>query len=43
MGIGLSICKTIIRAHGGNMSAFNHEEGAEFYFTLPKEETESDT
>lgn len=43
MGIGLSICKTIIRAHGGNISAFNHEEGAEFYFTLPKEETESDT
>ncbi len=36
MGIGLSICKTIIRAHGGNIIAKNHEEGAEFIFVLPK-------
>lgn len=38
MGIGLSICKTIITAHNGNISAANHKDGAEFIFTLPKEE-----
>lgn len=38
MGIGLSICKTIITAHNGILSAHNHENGAEFYFSLPKEE-----
>ena len=35
MGIGLTICKTIIKAHGGTISAANHEEGAIFSFTLP--------
>ena len=35
MGIGLSICKTIIRAHGGQIEAKNLEEGAEFVFRLP--------
>ena len=38
MGIGLSICKTIILAHGGEIKAINHTHGAEFYFTLPKED-----
>lgn len=38
MGIGLSICKTIILAHDGTIDACNHEKGAEFYFSLPKEE-----
>lgn len=38
MGIGLSICKTIITAHNGELTAKNHEEGAEFLFTLPKGE-----
>ena len=38
MGIGLSICKTIIVAHNGTINARNHEHGAEFYFSLPKEE-----
>ena len=38
MGIGLSICKTIINAHGGQIWAGNHENGAVFTFTLPKEE-----
>lgn len=38
MGIGLSICKTIITAHNGTIDAKNHSQGAEFYFTLPKEE-----
>ncbi|GFI31524.1 MAG: DUF4118 domain-containing protein [Lachnospiraceae bacterium] len=37
-GIGLSICKTIITAHHGSITAQNHKEGAEFVFTLPKEE-----
>ena len=40
MGIGLSICKTIIMAHNGQISARNCEEGAEFYFSLPKETEE---
>lgn len=44
MGIGLSICKTIIQAHGGQITALNHNQGAEFTFTLPKEkeDTEND-
>lgn len=37
MGIGLSICKTIILAHQGTIIAKNHKEGAEFIFSLPKE------
>ena len=38
MGIGLSICKTIILAHDGTITAANHANGAEFTFTLPREE-----
>ena len=35
MGIGLAVCKTIIEAHGGTISARNRAEGgAEFTFTL---------
>ncbi len=37
MGIGLSICKTIITAHGGTIEARNHGGGAEIRFTLPGE------
>lgn len=37
MGIGLSICRTIILAHDGEIIARNHSEGAEFIFSLPKE------
>ena len=37
MGIGLSICKTIVTAHGGSIGAQNHGHGARFYFTLPKD------
>ena len=37
MGIGLSICKTIITAHGGKIYAHNHANGCQFTFTLPKE------
>lgn len=35
MGIGLSICKTIVNAHRGDLFAQNHNDGAEFIFTLP--------
>ncbi len=35
MGIGLSICKTIIHIHGGSITAANHENGAVFTFQLP--------
>ena len=36
MGIGLSVCHTIIQAHGGSMAARNLSSGgAEFTFTLP--------
>jgi two-component system sensor histidine kinase KdpD len=36
MGIGLSICKTIIKAHNGKLEAENRKEGgAIFRFTLP--------
>jgi two-component system sensor kinase FixL len=35
MGVGLSICRTIIEAHGGEISARNRPEGgAVFRFTL---------
>ncbi len=36
MGIGLSVCRTIINAHGGEMMAENiRTGGARFIFTLP--------
>lgn len=39
MGIGLSVCSTIIKAHGGKLTAKNSKEngGAIFTFTLPLE------
>lgn len=38
MGIGLSVCSTIVKAHGGQIYAKNREEGgAAFYFTLELE------
>lgn len=38
MGIGLSICKTIVTAHHGTLIGQNHSHGAEFIFTLPKKQ-----
>lgn len=35
MGIGLSICKTIVVAHNGTIFVSNKEHGAVFTFTLP--------
>ncbi|MGA1677126.1 MAG: two-component system sensor histidine kinase NtrB [Pseudomonadales bacterium] len=38
MGMGLSICRTIITEHGGELGFCNHaapEPGATFHFTLP--------
>ena len=36
MGIGLSVCRTIVHAHGGEISAANLPHGgAQFKFTLP--------
>ncbi len=46
MGIGLSVCRTIISAHGGSMSAENSAEGgAVLSFTLPilKEDPNGDS
>ena len=40
MGLGLSICKSIIRAHGGTIEGRNiPPKGAVFIVTLPKEDT----
>lgn len=42
MGIGLSVCKSIVKAHKGNMRATNDKEGgASVSFTIPFEEEES--
>ena len=43
MGIGLTICKAIVQAHGGSIYAINLlGRGAEFSFSLFKEEGETD-
>lgn len=42
IGLGLSICKAIVEAHGGTMTARNNQQGgATFEFALPLEEPES--
>ena len=41
MGIGLSVCSTIIKAHGGEFKAGNRREGGAFFrFMLEMEENE---
>ena len=40
MGLGLSVCLAIVRAHGGTMQAQNLPTGAEFTFRLPLEQQE---
>lgn len=35
MGLGLSVCLAIVRAHSGTLDAQNLESGAEFFFRLP--------
>ncbi len=41
MGIGLSVCRTIIKAHGGELKAGNRPGGgAAFSFTLEMEESD---
>ena len=41
MGIGLSVCRTIIKAHGGELKAANRPEGGVcFSFTLGMEEND---
>lgn len=41
MGIGLSVCRSIIRAHGGDIAAGNNKEGGGYIrFWLPCEEDE---
>lgn len=39
MGIGLSICKTIVMAHGGTLTARNLEQGSAFTITLPLDDS----
>ena len=41
MGLGLSVCRALVRAHGGHLNARNLEQGAEFCFTLPLTKEES--
>ncbi|MBR6801124.1 MAG: DUF4118 domain-containing protein [Eubacteriaceae bacterium] len=41
MGLGLSICRAIVNAHGGTITAQNLEKGASFRVTIKREEENS--
>jgi len=43
MGIGLSVCNTIVAAHGGTMTAENLLRGAQLCFTLPLSNSETES
>ena len=44
MGLGLAICETIVKAHGGGIEARNRRDGpgAEFIFKLPMEDIKAE-
>ena len=44
IGLGLAICETVIKAHGGTIMGRNRTDakGAEFLFTLPLKEGENE-
>lgn len=42
MGIGLSVCRSILRAHHGEIEAYNVKDGGGVRFWLPCEEDEED-
>ncbi len=42
IGLGLAICKAVVNAHGGNLSASRKEGGARFMFWLEARQVSTD-